>query len=206
MNIYEKIQAVKEAILNENLKKSGQNKFAGYTYYELSDFLPTIIQKCNENKLFTQILFDNEVATLVIINTEKIDEKIEYTSPMKELDLKGCNQVQALGGVETYQRRYLYMNAFDIVENDMFDSVQDTKTTTTTDTKTKATTNTDVISEAQRKRLFTIGKGNDAIIKQAMRVLGYEHTKDIKKTDYDEICKQVKKTVTIVNAMEGVAV
>ena len=34
------------------------------------------------------------------------------------------NAVQALGGVETYQRRYLYMACLDIVEADAFDATQ----------------------------------------------------------------------------------
>lgn len=121
MNIYEKIQWVKEELLKANLKKTGENKYAGFKYYELADFLPTIVTLCNEKKLFTKPVFENEVARLVIINCENPEEREEYTSPMKELELKGCNQIQALGGVETYQRRYLYMSAFDIVENDMFD-------------------------------------------------------------------------------------
>ena len=123
MNIFEKMQVAKLKILTSNLKKSGQNKFAGYTYYELADLIPTIIQVCNETKLFTQISFDNEKATLTIINSETPEEKLTYTSPMKDLELKGANEIQALGGVETYQRRYLYMAAFDIIENDMFDGV-----------------------------------------------------------------------------------
>ena len=122
MNIYEKIQNVKKGILQSNLKKSGENKYAGFKYYELADFLPTLINLCEENKLYTKITFDNDVAKLIIKNTEKSEEYEEYTSPMRPLELKGCNQIQALGGIETYQRRYLYMAAFDIVENDMFDS------------------------------------------------------------------------------------
>lgn len=120
-NIYEKMQNAKLKILESNLKKSGKNKFAGYTYYELADLIPTIIKVCDELKLFTQISFTNEIATLKIINAEKCEEIVEYTSPMKDLELKGANAIQALGGVETYQRRYLYMAAFDIIENDMFD-------------------------------------------------------------------------------------
>lgn len=123
MNIYTKIQTVKELLLKENIKKSGQNKFAGYTYYELADFIPYIIKFCNEQKLFTAISFDNELAKLTIINGEKPEEVVEYTSPMRNLELKGCNEIQGLGGVETYSRRYLYMSAFDIIENDMFDAV-----------------------------------------------------------------------------------
>lgn len=85
------------------------------------DLLPTIIQVCEELKLFTKINFTEENAILEIINIEKPEETVIYTSPMKELSLKGANAIQALGGVQTYQRRYLYMCAFDIIENDMFD-------------------------------------------------------------------------------------
>lgn len=123
MNIYEKIQKVKQGILEANLKKTGENTYSNFKYYELADFLPTVIKLCSENKLFTKSYFDNENAHLVIKNIEKPEEIEEYTSPMRELELKGCNKIQALGGIETYQRRYLYMTAFDIVENDMFDGV-----------------------------------------------------------------------------------
>ena len=122
MNIYEKLTKAKKEILASNLKKSGENKFAGFKYYELADITPKIIEVCDDLKLHTQISFDKEYATLTITNIENVEEKLTYQSPMKELSLKGCNDIQALGGTETYQRRYLYMAAFDIIENDMFDA------------------------------------------------------------------------------------
>lgn len=122
MNIYEKLTNAKKIILEANLKKSGENKFAGFKYYELADITPKIIEVCNNLKLHTQISFDKEYATLTITNIENVEEKLIYQSPMKELSLKGCNDIQALGGVETYSRRYLYLTAFDIIENDMFDA------------------------------------------------------------------------------------
>lgn len=137
MNIYEKIQTVKEQFLELNVKKSGVNKFAGFTYYELADIVPELIKLCNGVKLFTKISFTNEEATLVIVNIEKPEEKETYTSPMKELQLKGCNEIQALGGTETYQRRYLYMSAFDITENDMFDSLSPEQNKPETNNKIK---------------------------------------------------------------------
>ena len=124
MNLFEKLQIIKQELLESNLKKSGKNKFAGFEYFELSDFLPTIIKLCNNHKVFTAVSFDKDNAKLIAINCEDSNEKIEVTSPMEELELKGCNKVQALGGVETYQRRYLYMSLFDITENDMFDGTQ----------------------------------------------------------------------------------
>jgi len=123
MNLFEKIQEMKLQLLNMNLKKSWENSYAKFKYYELWDFLPQIIQLCKEYKVFSRILFNNENAILELVNIENPTETATYTSPMRELELKWCNQIQALGWTETYQRRYLYMNAFDIVESDMFDAV-----------------------------------------------------------------------------------
>lgn len=129
INIYQKMQAIKEELLEMNLKKSGENKFAKFSYYELSDFLPQIIKLCNKYNLFTQINFDKENGTLTIVNAENTDETISYITPTEELELKGCNKIQALGGTQTYLRRYLYMNAFDITENDLFDNIAGKNTT-----------------------------------------------------------------------------
>lgn len=135
MNIYEKLQKVKLELSKRELKKSGENKFAGYKYYELGDFMPSIIELCDKYKLFTQITFTEDQGILLVIDADDENSRnlengmkdfdcIKYVSPIRDLELKGANAIQALGGVQTYLRRYLYMNAFDIVEADMFDGVE----------------------------------------------------------------------------------
>ena len=52
------------------------------------------------------------------------------------MEIKGSNAIQNLGGSNTYLRRYLYLNALEIVENDMYDATSG-KTTTKTTTKKK---------------------------------------------------------------------
>ena len=181
MNIYEKIQFVKVKLLEVNIKKSGQNKFAGYTYYELADFTPYIIKFCEQMKLFTAVSFDKELARLKIVNAENPEEFIEYTSPMEQLELKGCNKIQALGGVETYSRRYLYMSAFDIIENDMFDAVVDESNNTIDKTKV----------EALKKSI----SNNNIDETQVIKVLSkYNYTKleQIKIKDYMPIVNELK--------------
>lgn len=124
MNIYEKLQNMRVELQQKNIKKSGKNKFAGYDYYELSDILPPINELQAKYKTCSFVTYSKEEATLTIVNSEQLEEKIEFTSPMAELTLKGTHPIQNLGGIETYQRRYLYMTAWEIVENDYFDSVQ----------------------------------------------------------------------------------
>ena len=123
MNIYEKLQNAKVELQEMNIKKSGHNDFSNYDYFELKDFLPEINELFQKIKLCSIVSFNNEYATLEIVNSEKVDEKIVFTSPMKELNLKGANAIQSLGGVETYQRRYLYLVALEITENDVIDSL-----------------------------------------------------------------------------------
>lgn len=123
LNLFQKLQQARVELQEMNLKKSGHNKFAGFTYYTLEDFLPAINIICNNIGLFTAISFDSEYATLRIYDTDDIDKFIEYKSPMKEIEQKGCNSIQNLGSVQSYQRRYLYLSAFEIVENDFSDAV-----------------------------------------------------------------------------------
>ena len=121
-NIYSKMQKARCEFQEKPLKKSGHNKFAGYHYFELGDFLPTINSLLEKYNLCSNISFDNEMATLTIVNAENTDEKLVFTSPMSNASLKGCHDVQNLGAVQTYLRRYLWVNAFEIVESDGLDA------------------------------------------------------------------------------------
>lgn len=121
-NIYSKMQKARCEFQEKPLKKSGHNKFAGYHYFELGDFLPTINSLLEKYNLCSNISFDNDMATLTIVNAENTDEKLVFTSPMSNANLKGCHDVQNLGAVQTYLRRYLWVNAFEIVESDGLDA------------------------------------------------------------------------------------
>ena len=82
INIYSKMQSVRCALLEMNLEKSGNNKFAGFKYFELGDFLPTITRLLNEHGLCSRMSFTNEEAKLTIINIDNPNELMEFTSPM----------------------------------------------------------------------------------------------------------------------------
>lgn len=124
MNIYEKLQTMRVALQQLNIKKSGKNTYAGYEYFELGDFMPPINQLMKEHGVCGIVSYGADTATLTLINTEKPEETIVFASPMAEAVLKGAHPIQNLGAVETYQRRYLYMTAFEIVEADALDATQ----------------------------------------------------------------------------------
>ncbi len=119
--VHKKLMAARIMLQNAPLKKSGHNKFAGYSYFELGDFIPTINQIFNEVGLCGVVSYDTEIASLTITDTDD-GTSIIITSPMAEANLKGCHPIQNLGAVETYTRRYLWVTAMEIVEHDALDS------------------------------------------------------------------------------------
>jgi hypothetical protein len=122
MNVYQKLNDARHKFHSTELKKSGHNKFAGYKYFELGDFIVPALSIFDEVGLTSIISFGKESADMRIINTDKPEEMIVIESPMSEANLKGCHPVQNLGAVQTYIRRYLWVAALEIVEHDALDS------------------------------------------------------------------------------------
>ena len=191
MKVYLSLQKCRVELQKRNLKKSGHNKFAGYTYFELSDVLPTINELMLENGLCSFVNFDNELATLTIMHCED-GSNVTFTCPVSEANLKGCHPVQNLGAVQTYTRRYLYTNAFEIVESDALDSTHGRD-----DIKPKQSNNS--LSEAQVKRLYAIGNKAKItpadILKVCINDFGVKKVEELNKSQYDTICKRIESKV-----------
>jgi hypothetical protein len=126
MSVYQKLQEARVKLQEKKIKKTGRNEYAKFEYFELENFIPYVNVLFNELKLTSNFSMTNELATLSIIDFED-NTKIEFTSPLRELELKGCTAIQALGGVHTYLKRYLYLNALEIVEHDTLDAVAGSK-------------------------------------------------------------------------------
>ena len=121
MSVYKKLMAARVKLQATEMKKSGKNSFQGYSYFELGDFIPHIQTIFNEIGLCGVVSFDSTHATLCITDVDD-GTCIVITSPMAEANLKGAHPIQNLGAVESYQRRYLWMTAMEIVEHDIIDS------------------------------------------------------------------------------------
>ena len=121
MLVMSKLQNVRVALQNTKLSKSGHNKFAGYKYFELGDFLPQVNELFQQVGLFSQVSYTADIATLTITCVEN-GSSVVFTSPFGSAALKGAHEIQNIGAVETYQRRYLYVTALEIVEHDALDS------------------------------------------------------------------------------------
>ena len=192
-NIYQKLMEVRTNFHKLELKKSGHNKFANFKYFELGDFLVPATKLLNEIGLCPIITFTDELAKMTLVNTDNPSETIEFTSPMRDLELKGANSMQSLGGCETYQTRYLYIQLLNIVENDSFDRVSGTEDNKEINTSKKYTGNIRLISEAQLKRLYMLANGIDSdTIKEIIGKYGFSSSKDITMNEYNNICNEIE--------------
>jgi len=121
MSVYKKLTEARVRLQKTDLKKSGHNKFAGYRYFELGDFITPTQEIFMELGLCGVVSYAHDMATLTITDTET-NTSICVTSPMATAALKGAHDIQNLGAVQTYLRRYLWVTAMEIVESDALDA------------------------------------------------------------------------------------
>lgn len=203
MNIYEKLQNARIGMQNSFISKSGNNAFAKFDYFELKDFLPKINELFLEYRLVS--IFDagdNDIISLTIINYDKTDEKVVFRMRRKEVPMN--NAMQAEGAINTYARRYLYMNALEICENDKIDSTNGETNKKETDSQA---------TEKQKKLIADyimriMKSNNNDIIEQVSELMkknGFSSNKDVKKLNYSKKVANVIIT-ELKNYMENINV
>jgi hypothetical protein len=122
MTVHSKLNKARIKFHALPLKKSGHNKFAGYRYFELGDFLVPALQICDEVGISCTISLAGDTATMRIVDVED-GSTIVLNTPLADASTKGQLPIQSLGSQHTYVRRYLWMLALEIVEHDAIDAV-----------------------------------------------------------------------------------
>ena len=125
-NVYQKLLEARVLFMEEDVKKSGKNMKMSYKYFELQDIVPVATPIFQKVGLLPAVTFSADEAIMTIFNVDCPSDYIQFSSPMREIEPiissktggEVVNAIQRLGSVETYQRRYLYMIALDIVEAD----------------------------------------------------------------------------------------
>lgn len=148
-----KLQTARVLLQENELSKSGKNDYAGFTYFQLKDFLPEATKIFAKVGLYSQfsirsIVIDHEdinefnndgvmirsyekpiikeIANLTIFDIEDKNDFVVYEMDVAELSIgKNTRQniYQAAGGRSTYYKRYLYRDALEIEENDEYDAI-----------------------------------------------------------------------------------
>lgn len=128
MNIYQKLLRARAMFLEVDVKKTGKNMNLSFKYFELEDIVPAAIRIFEEVGIMPVVNFTSDTATMTMVNTDNPEETITFTSPFNQVSpivsnagKQVTNEMMALGSSITYMRRYLYMIALDICENDDID-------------------------------------------------------------------------------------
>lgn len=115
--VYGKLIKARKKFRGTGKEKTGKNEFSHFAYFQLSDFLYDALEAFDEQGLCGVVSFAPELATLSIVDIET-GESIKIESPMSTAKLTACHEVQNLGAVQTYLRRYLWSAALELIEAD----------------------------------------------------------------------------------------
>ena len=121
LNVYQRLQKARVELQKMNIKKSGKNEYAKFSYFELADFIPPVNEIFLNLGLSSNFSIEGNTATLCITNTDNLEEFVLFTSPIADAQLKGCTPIQSIGAVHTYMKRYLFLNALEITAEDYID-------------------------------------------------------------------------------------
>ena len=119
-----KLMEARRRFLEKNVKKTGINRYAEFKYFTLEDIVPVKVAIFNELGLADTIQFDGEKneARLFLYDADNgTRAPLVFTSQLAPDESLVKNPIQKVGAVQTYVRRYLYLNVLDIVEADIID-------------------------------------------------------------------------------------
>ena len=165
MELNEAIINIRVELQNSKLKQSGKNKFAGFTYFELSDFLPKLNVLMLKYKVNDHISINKDFAELTLhLGTEKQTYTIPFIifeTPKNKQGGDSMQHIQYLGALNTYYKRYLYLNAFGITDGEVIDSIDNNDIKQQNQPPIKQYSMNDIIELAKVKE-FDISRIEDA--------------------------------------------
>ena len=120
------IHKCKIELKRQPLKKTGYNNHNKYSYFELGDFLPCLEVILDNHGLGSYCYFEDGVGYLVIFDVESgVFHSWDTPCRLPQVKENGFDvgvYMKAEQAVQTYARRTLYLQAFDIVEPNSIES------------------------------------------------------------------------------------
>ncbi|RAP43833.1 MAG: hypothetical protein BZ136_09250 [Methanosphaera sp. rholeuAM74] len=130
------IDQAKEYLMNCDMPKSGYNTHLKFKYYELDDILPFIQCACRKYDLTTHYELECSSQVISVPRSMRDSTLVPKVMAKATLEVRSLHYPepavysipavvemdnQSIGSAITYSRRYLYMVAFDITEEDVLD-------------------------------------------------------------------------------------
>ena len=124
MNLLQKIADIRVRLGEADIDKTGWNPHAKFKYFRLDDFMPIARKICREVGVLPVESFESDKAVMIVYDCDDLESSIRFECPCDKPNIPGANPTQAIGGMITYMRRYLWMILFEITEDDEFDATQ----------------------------------------------------------------------------------
>lgn len=128
-SLWKKLKEAKKLFRKANVKKTGYNHYQKFKYYELSDIVPISAEIFDKVGIEIQYTLTDHLANMVVRDIDTMAETT-YTCPTSTYNGTTNQQIQGVGSVQTYTRRYLYQQVLDIVECDTIDNQDQNKVPT----------------------------------------------------------------------------
>lgn len=172
MNIktMKKINDGRSYFQQQDIKKSGKNKYQHFNYFELQDIIPVKNEICTKFKIADYFIFDIEKqnARLEIYDLEQDDQQDPVTFQIlipEPQEMNSTKRMQEIGALQTYSHRYLLLQFLDVTECDRIDATNTSKITGENKTnkkvqksKTKKVEKTTSLSDEQNQSLIGLYK------------------------------------------------
>lgn len=190
-NLNESIIKIRVDLQKSKIKKSGKNKFAGFDYYELSDFLPKLNELMLEEGINDIFTIKDGIAKLILL---KGDERQEYempferfATPVNKNGQASMQDIQYLGALNTYYKRYLYLNAFGITDGEVIDGMNNEELETN---KKVVKTEDELIATEEQKEKIKELYTTDEIKNYLMNVVKKNKLSDLTLIEASEFIKK----------------
>ena len=190
MNIYEKMSNTRLFMQEEGIKKLGKNTFAKYDYYKLADINTVMNKGLQKFRLFTQIEVQTQIAILEIVNVDNPQEKVMYSMPFIEAEMKSASKIQSWGSSVSYLSRYLILEAFQIGEAEVdVDSTEESVARAEVVQPNKSSLKEEVVALCREKASENRTAVNSIVKKYNNNSIA------VSKIEDEEILKQIKEEI-----------
>lgn len=193
MNIktMKKIGEARNFFSEMNIKKSGQNKYQKFKYFELQDIIPAKNSICDHLNIIDIFNYSSTMATLGIYDLDQPDtqEPVIFSIPIPEIcGNQTTKQMQDIGALQTYSHRYLLLQFLDIVECDMIDRKDNPKIPKSMSSKKKS-----------KKDENSSDRTKEALQLENQALIGLQKSNISKKKKQQEATKVLNKVKRLIN-------
>jgi hypothetical protein len=212
VNLWQKLIEIRKLVKSLQKDTVGKVGFKDYPYISTDLILDKIMDKMNELQILLQPAISDGTEREFHYQNSKGDNKIDFVvsgkmgymwvNAEKPEEREFINWYyygqqdevsKALGSGLTYSNRYFLKMYFQIATSEDDPDQRDTsgKQSCTPPKAPQQEQTGDLISKPQANRIYALSGANAEICKMVLKSYGYSKSDEVKKKDYEDICKAV---------------